>query len=147
MDAHPDDLNDLERRLAAWQPAADGLDADRLLFDAGRAAASARSRRIHLAHLVLATFCFVWAVFEHHERLSLERRVRELSAPSPTAPAVPEPSLSPEPPSPHSLLASHRVLDRGLDAWPAPTAPGPESPPAPARPILRAGQTDALLGS
>jgi hypothetical protein len=145
MDAHPDDLNDLERRLTAWQPAADGVDADRMLFEAGQATARFRyNRRVVLFHLVLATVCCIWALIEHFERTALARRVQELSAPAAPAPVSPEPS--PEPPSPHSLLASHRVLDRGLDAWPAPE-PGPESPSAPARPILRAGQTDALLGS
>jgi len=31
------ELNDLERRLSAWRPAAEGLDPDAVLFAAGRA--------------------------------------------------------------------------------------------------------------
>ena len=34
------DLSALERRLAAWRPAAGALDRDRMLYDAGRAAAA-----------------------------------------------------------------------------------------------------------
>lgn len=143
MDAHPDDLNDLERRLAAWQPAADGLDADRLLFAAGRASVRSRlawpmlAAGLALGALGLGT----WGASERTERLALAQLVHERSVPAPV-PVMPEPS--PEPPSPHSVLASHRLLERGLDAWPAP-ASGPESPLSPSRPVLRAGQTDALL--
>ena len=32
-----DDMNDLERRLSGWRPSAAGLDADAVLFAAGRA--------------------------------------------------------------------------------------------------------------
>ena len=35
----PGDLSDLERRLASWQPASAGLNADAMLFAAGQAAA------------------------------------------------------------------------------------------------------------
>lgn len=48
MDTHanrPEDLNDLERRLAAWQPSRDGLDADAVLFAAGRASVQPRPAR------------------------------------------------------------------------------------------------------
>jgi hypothetical protein len=36
-----DDSGELERRLRSWQPSLGGLDRDRMLFDAGRAAARA----------------------------------------------------------------------------------------------------------
>ncbi len=59
---HPDhdpeiDLSAVERRLAAWRPAAGGLDRDRMLYEAGRNAARADGRvqswRLATAALVL----------------------------------------------------------------------------------------------
>ena len=38
------DLSEFERRLAAWRPAVGGLDRDRMLYEAGRAAARADGR-------------------------------------------------------------------------------------------------------
>ena len=40
----PDEMNNLENRLAAWQPGADGLAVDRMLYAAGRASASRPGR-------------------------------------------------------------------------------------------------------
>ena len=42
-DSSGPDLTALERRLAAWRPAAGALDRDRMLYDAGRAAAAGPS--------------------------------------------------------------------------------------------------------
>ena len=54
---HEFDLSELERRLAAWRPAAGALDRDRMLYEAGRAAARADGRvqswRLATAALVL----------------------------------------------------------------------------------------------
>jgi len=147
MDTHPDDLTDMERRLAAWQPAADGLDADCLMFAAGRASVRGRVAWPVLAACLalLAAGLGAWGVAERHERQALAQLIRGPYAPAP-APLTSEPPSSPEPPSPYSVLASHRVLERGLDAWPGP-ALGPQSPPEAERSILRARQIDALLGS
>ena len=38
------DLTQLEQRLAAWRPSTGSLDRDRMLYDAGRVAASVQSR-------------------------------------------------------------------------------------------------------
>ncbi len=52
-------LSQVERRLAAWRPASGGLDRDRMLYEAGRAAAQADSRaqswRLATAALALLT--------------------------------------------------------------------------------------------
>jgi hypothetical protein len=90
---HENDLTDLERRLSAWQPATGGLDRDRMLFDAGRAAARAEGRsrywRLATVALVLVTVTLgELLVHERSQRLALEmaRPVRrgpaELSPPS-----------------------------------------------------------------
>src|SRR5687768_16336387 len=122
MDTHPDDLSDLERRLAAWQPVAQGLDADAMLFAAGRAS---RPRcllwpalTVSLAALVLALG--VWALRERSERHALAERLRQPAAPEPAAPS-PSPVPAEEPaegPRASSLLAARRALEHGLEAWP-----------------------------
>src|SRR5579871_3785110 len=126
MDAHPNDLTDLERRLATWQPAADGLDTDRLLFAAGRASVRGRFAWPVLAGClaVAAAGLGTWGAGERTERQALARLILERASVAP-APAGSE--SSPEPPAPYSVLASHRVLDGGLDDWPA-SPPGTEPP-------------------
>jgi hypothetical protein len=79
---HPDhdpeiDLSAVERRLAAWRPTAGGLDRDRMLYEAGRAAARAdgrvRSWRLATAALILmAVGLGGLLVRERSQRLALE---------------------------------------------------------------------------
>jgi hypothetical protein len=53
------DMSEVERRLAAWRPATGALDRDRMLYDAGRAAARTDGRiwswRLAMASLALLT--------------------------------------------------------------------------------------------
>lgn len=167
MDTHPHadgDLSELERRLGAWRPDGDGLDPAAMLFAAGQA--SARPGRARLVWPLLcgclalvAASLGAWAVSERAERLALARRVQQ--APSPTEPApAPAPTSTPvapsepdapvplvrdEPPA-HSYLASHRMLDKGLDAWPAaPPLAAQALPDAPRPPVLRAWPYDEML--
>jgi hypothetical protein len=73
------DLSKLERRLAAWRPASGGLDRDRMLYEAGRAAARA-DVRIHswrLATAALALLTVGLGGLLAHERA--QRRVLETS--------------------------------------------------------------------
>ncbi len=157
MDTHPrrpDDLSEVERRLAAWEPAADGLDADALLFAAGRASVRPGPARFLWPALTagmaaLAVVLGVWLAAERTERLDLARQLRQ-PAPAP----APSPAVSPpEPPSaeeerpPNSLFAARRALELGLDAWPPQAVsrartPGP-TPPDP--PVLQVGWRDVLL--
>ena len=146
---HPDDLNDVERRLSAWRPSVEGLDADAMLFAAGRAVAPRRFLWPALASClaVLAVSLGLWATAERNERLALDRQLRERSAPvSELTPDIsPEPSTVDEP-SPDGWLSAHRALEHGLDAWPplamdTPSSPGPLS----LEPVFTVGQRDALL--
>src|SRR4051794_1228065 len=75
-----DDLNEIERRLSAWQPATDDLHPDAMLFAAGRAAGR-RGR----AALLWPALCVVlalqaaglglWALTEHAACQALARRL------------------------------------------------------------------------
>ena len=149
----PDDLSELERRLSACQPAPEGLDADAMLFAAGRAAGPHRVRFVWPALTgflaVLALVMAVWATPERAERLALARHLRQLSpAPSEpvSTPTVPSEPPTADEPTADNWLTSRRALEQGLEAWPpqaieTPTTPGP----IPTVPVLMVGQRDALL--
>jgi len=162
MHAHhnrPDDLSEMERQLAAWAPATDGLDTDAMLFAAGRASVRPSPARffwpvIASCLAVLSVILGVWLVAERSERLTLARQL-ELQAPAtvpPPASAV-SPTVSPlDPPTaedrqPDSLLAARQALEDGLDAWPTIAVGGavPSGPPSPEPPVLQVGSRDVLL--
>ena len=160
MHAHhdrPDDLSEVERQLAAWAPAADGLDADAMLFAAGRDSAQSHPARFLWPALagclaVLSVVLGVWLAAERAERLNLARQL-EIQAPT-TVPPPAFPTVSPlDPPiaearSPDSLLASRPALEQGLDAWPPVAVGGAVSsgPSSPESPVLRVGSRDVLFG-
>ena len=76
-------LSDLERRLRGWQPAADGLSRERMLFEAGRAAGRRRSGPLALGgaiHLGLLVACAGLLAAWSHERLAHQRVGEQLLA-------------------------------------------------------------------
>ncbi len=141
----PDGLTDLERRLAACAPSADGLDADAMLFAAGRA--SARPGRARLVWPGVVA-CLSAMSFVLGARLATERAERQQLAHQPEQPApLLPPSVAPEPPTAEqppnsSVLAARPALEQGLDAWPP--AKVPAGAPAPEPPVLRVGRPDSL---
>lgn len=162
MDAHSnnsEDLNAVERRLSAWEPSSEGLDADAVLFAAGRASIRPSPTRFAWPALTvlmtaLSVVLGLWLADERNERFALASRLRE----RPLAPAVnpapqPAPNIAPEEPlhtdelPPDSYLATRRALENGLDAWPirAVVRRGSNDPSVWNPPILRLGQRDALL--
>jgi hypothetical protein len=162
MHAHhnrPDDLSEMERQLAAWAPATDGLDTDAMLFAAGRASVRSHPARFLWPTLagclaVLSVVLGVCLAVERNERLTLARQL-ELQAPTtvpPPASAV-SPTVSPlDPPTAEdrpsdSLLAARQALEDGLDAWPPVTVGGavPSGPTSPEPPVLQVGSRDVLL--
>jgi hypothetical protein len=157
MDTHPDrpdDLRSLERRLSGWQPASAGLDADAMLFAAGRASAQPGPARFVWPALtgvlsVLVVTLAAWLVVERNERLSLKQQLlRQIpaSAPSLPAPAVPAEPVSDDALMPDSYLSSRRALDQGLDAWPRQQRGQAGSVPVPANnPVYQVGHRDMLL--
>lgn len=160
MDAnshHTDDLSGLERRLASWAPAVEGLNVDAMLFAAGRASVCSSPTRFVWPALAcgmaaLATVLAVCLRLEHAQRLELAQQFQQL-APAPLA----EPSFAPSPPPTEStadeepplssLLVAHRVLERGLEDWPDPKLDRSDKPSTPQPPssIFQVGQRDVLL--
>jgi hypothetical protein len=113
-DIPADDLNTLADRLRGWQPSAGGLDRDRLIFEAGRAAGLAEARvSFHkrfwplacAASLLLAAGFFMTRQPE---------RVEVAEAPQPIRPIVEGLPISPI--DPNSYLAlSRQIAADGLD--------------------------------
>src|SRR5205085_10199892 len=94
MPAHPDDLNELERRLAAWAPATAGVDADVMLSAAGRASVRAGRLRfvwpaLSASLTALVVVLGVWLANERDQRLALVQQVHPLA---PIPPYVPMPA-------------------------------------------------------
>ncbi len=153
---HPDDLNDLECRLAAWQPSAAGLDADRMLFAAGRASAPvARGRPLWpIVSACLALVCVFlgarWTA-ERAERLALATELQHrpaVSVPAPAPEAVAVEPTSPELPPADGYLAIRRRWERdpnSLLVMAVPMEKSSQPSLAPEPPITRAWQLDALL--
>jgi hypothetical protein len=153
---HEDELSDIERHLAGWRPASDGLNADAMLFAAGQAAARrGRGRLLGTAFCVLLVVqsagLGVWGLSERAGRLALATRIRE-RAPSSTAPPATavavavfsEPSYTP---SPEDYWHMRRRAEQDPVRWLAslqpPGARTPDPPPEAA--ILKAGQRAGLL--
>jgi hypothetical protein len=150
-------MNDLEHRLAAWQPAVTGLDTDALLFAAGRASVRPGATRFVWPALtacvsLLAISLGIWLAQERMERLDLARQLQQQShmlanTPSPPLASEPTPMRVEEEPPPDSYLASLRALDKGLEAWPISSVvrADPPGPKPPYSPVLQAGKLGALL--
>ena len=152
-------LTALEARLSGWRPAAVAIDRDRLLYDAGHAAAGAGARqpwRLTAASLPADDYLGLAALAaREHSSLARERDLlaRErsqrrqletaLAARAVAPQSAPAPQEVIEPPGPSSYLAlSARMADglddplsRGAGIDPAPT----RSAPAPAGDDLHPG--------
>jgi hypothetical protein len=156
-------LRALERRLAAWRPSAGALDRDRMLYDAGRAAAQGRGRirTWRLAAAALAVVTLGLGVLLERERS--QRRALEIALaaratpprPSPPAPPVEVVDIPPiETPAPNSYFAWNARLaakpvddlwpDLKVDREPHPSGPEPRAEP-PRRAPLRPRDIEKVL--
>jgi len=146
------DLNDVERLLSAMQPSTAGLDADSMLFAAGRD--SVRPGMGRLLWPVLSG-CLALAALVLGVGLLRERQVRQEMAaqlqrqtPGLVVPAdVPQPDIVPanEAPAPTSYLAAARALAQSQD-WPTLATGEPvKGLASPSRSIWWAGQRDRVL--
>jgi hypothetical protein len=153
MDTRPEgDLNDLERRLSALAPAADGLNTDAMLFAAGRAAVRPGPGRFiwpTIAGCLTAALIAVggWGLSERSARLALAQQLQTQPAPPPLP--DPAPPYEPPPPlelSPYSYLSALRALERG-ETWPPEPSPEPPGPPTPPPPTLRSWPLDLYIDS
>lgn len=128
IDQHKDDhdLKALEHRLAAWRPSAGALDRDRMLYDAGRAAARGEGHigawRLTTAALVILSLSLGGMLAQQRSllrreqsgRMALEMERMARTRASPPAPPV-EIELPPiEPPAPSSYFALTSRFVEGL---------------------------------
>jgi hypothetical protein len=158
MDAQPspsDDMSGLERRLSGWRPSAAGLDADGVLFAAGRASVRPGWGRVAWPIVsgclaLLAAILGVGLSQERAARLELTARLSDSKPPIVTAPPsvpVPDEAPSTEPPPADSYLAAHRAMAGNPDSWlMAARIESSEGPPAPNRPIWKVGSHPDLFG-
>jgi hypothetical protein len=144
--SQPDDLNDLERRLSNCRPSAEGLDAEAMLFAAGRAAARPGPARfvwpgVAGCFALLAVALGTLLASERSERLALARQLQEQRPAALPPPAPLEATAPTQEALPGSLLAAHRSLQQDFDAWLASAGPAPvpsQGPAFPSPPIPRA---------
>lgn len=135
------DLNDLERPLSRLRPASIGLSRERMLFEAGRASASAGRRRSAFAFTTaaLSVAVVVLGGLLLHERSRRQALEVELAAlPERPAPSRPGPSLSPPvlvasavEASDSYLMLSRRIQAEGIEERRPSVAPSPEGRPLP----------------
>jgi hypothetical protein len=151
---HEDDLSEFERHLAGWRPSPGGLDADAMLFAAGRAAG--RRGRGQLLWPVLCALLTVqavglgvWGVTERAERLALASRIpksAQIDSASPATVVVLEESSYKS--SPGDYLSTRRQLEQDPNGWLASlqsTGSQPFMPPPPQPAILTPRQRDGLF--
>lgn len=141
MDSDPQNLSELERRLARWRPGADGLDADAMLFAAGRAAGRRRWTWPALGAMALLSVGLgAWALHERGERIALSGRLDEMrAAPGTTVPVDHTPS--PYVPSSDDQFSLRRRMEQDPDRWlSSPPSEGAPLTPPPEPVIFRAGQ-------
>ncbi len=151
-DLRPEDLKALEQRLRSWRPSDQGLDADAVLFAAGRASARRPVVRrfawpaLAAALALAAAGLAVWGALERQERQELLARLNETPSGRPS-PQQQEPAVKPKL-NPSSYLALNaRVRSEGVDALVASRpSPGPGTPPGPDEPVLRPWGNDFVPG-
>jgi hypothetical protein len=142
----PDDVNELERRLSAWQPSDAGLAPAAMLFAAGRA--SVRASKGWLAWPILSG-CLASAVValgvslqaQRSEVLALREQLER--RPAEFAPAADETPAT-EPPAPGAYLALRRQWEEQSGDAMFRSVPDqtPKGPVLPEPPIYRAWQPD-----
>ena len=118
MPVDPEELNALESRLTAWRPASDGLDADRLLFAAGRASVRGRlAWPAAVVSLVLVSLCLGQRLISERadhlaDRLALQNRIDLLAKSIP--PQLPAPQVAASADLPGTETATYRAGDLNL---------------------------------
>ena len=119
----PDDLNELESRLASWQPSAHRLESDRMLFAAGQAAAAKNTACLAWqavsGALALLTIVLGIQLSMEHER----HMAQQIPKPAASESAVDQVAVA-EPLSPDSFLMMRRAMADGAGDLPS-TAPSP----------------------
>ena len=152
------DLTPLERRLAAWRPAAGTLDRDRMLYSAGQAPARDEDRVRYwrlaaAASIVVAVTLAGLLAHERSQRLALEMVLAARTGPAGPLPPIPlvtqTPALEPLARSSYFVLTAQLAASgQEVPALAArnqvkPTKPDP--PPFPDPPPLRTRDFNRIL--
>src|SRR6266404_2254313 len=125
MHPNSDELNELARRLSSYSPAAAGLDADGMLFAAGRASALRGRAQMVWWGLTASLITLVVVLSglltrERNERLALAQKLRQVPpVATPNLPASVDPSPADDPGWTPVLIDVHQALEQGRDPWPA----------------------------
>jgi len=122
----PENLNALADRLRGWQPSSGGLDRDRLIFEAGRAAGLAEARTTYrkrfwpMAMATAASLLVAASVLltRNPERKETPERIEMAKIPQHSQPLPETAPITPVDPNSYLALA-RRIADGILD--PAPT--------------------------
>jgi hypothetical protein len=147
-------MKELERRLSEWRPSTAGLDADGVLFAAGRASVRPSWGRIAwpIVSGCLALLAATLGVGLSQERAARLELAAQLRDPKPAVasvpPSVPEPIDAPldEPPAADSYLAARRAIAGNLDTWLATAKTEPAAGPPPLnRSIWKVGSHPDML--
>jgi hypothetical protein len=142
-----EDLSDLEKRLGRLQPSADGLDAEAMLFAAGRA--SAHDWRIWAgAAGLIALLAFGLGVALQVERTERKALVQQLAQrqQSLEPPGLDGPPSPVEPGPEGYLRLRDLVVEKGIEAWPAERSERANlEPHLPESQILQVGSWDRLI--
>jgi hypothetical protein len=150
MDNNDEDLSTLERRMSGWRPATGSLDADAMLFAAGRASVQRGVAQFAwpalTGCLALVAVCLgTWLAIERGQRQALAAQLQERTSRPAIVGGAEEPPQEEEL-APDSYLAGWQALGQGADSWPAhPAAEGPADPRGPKPVIPQVGRPDTWL--
>jgi hypothetical protein len=120
---HEDDLSDFERRLAGWQPASGSLDADTMLFAAGRGSARPNRAWIALAAALTVAQTLTLALWWSQPAPPVAQ-VPPPTTPLPASPAPPEPPTYDSSENPALWSAYHSLRGSDLEDRPEPASAG-----------------------
>jgi hypothetical protein len=140
-----DDLTPLEQRLVACRPAATGLDADAMLFAAGRAAATPAAGprwpwpAATCCFAILSLALTAALVGEQTERRALAARLDRQAVLAMNQPA---PVSDVSPPAPDSYIAARHWIERGtVESFARSGVSSPTPSPPDDTAVLRAWST------
>jgi len=149
-----DDLSNVEHRLSEWRPKAEGLNAEAMLFAAGRASGQRPPSRLWMALcgvlIVQVVGLGAWGISERSERLALSSQLadRALSTVETRQAKQDGSSRRSYVPAPDDYLHQRKRMEQDAGYYVAAASPGripglgQKVPPAA---ILSAGQWSDLL--
>ncbi len=149
-----DDLSNVEHRLSAWRPQAEGLNADAMLFAAGRASGHRPPSRLWMALVAVLIMQAVglgaWGISERSGRLALSSQLADrASSPVETRQIEQDGAWRRSyVPAPNDYLHQRKRMEQDAGFYVAAASPGRNQglgQKIPQAAILSAGQWSELL--